>query len=128
MKSSQTTTKVIVFLVLLAVGLGYLGYSFAAVERTPDRREYADRTPGREYEVAVPPYKSDTVRMVEAYERLSDQYLGLVQHSLASMDANDRLLLQKLEAMDRKLDELTKKVDALSAPKPAETPPAESKP
>ena len=66
MKSSQTTTKTIVYLVLAAVLLGYWAYSHGAEERM---YRDTDRS-SREYEIVVPPIKSDMERMVEAYERL----------------------------------------------------------
>lgn len=64
----------------------------------------ADR--GREYFVAVESTKSDTVRMIEAYERLSSQYLTLVQQNLSQMAAADRDILSKLDAIEKKLDDL----------------------
>ncbi len=102
MKSSSVTIKTMVLLVSAAVLVGYLAAAGGAVERT------------REYEITVPPYQSDTARMIAAYERLSDQYLTLVGRHLAGLDSSDRMILQKLEALEKKLDELGKKVDRLS--------------
>ena len=116
MKSSMTTTKTIAILCLLAIAAGWLALARAAGDRPPRPPE----RPSREYEVIVPPYQSDMARMVGAYERLSDQYLTLVQQSLAGMDENDRMILRKLESLEKKLDELSKKVDSLNPPKPPE--------
>jgi len=99
-------------LLLFAVLLGTLGlFSFAAVSEK-----------SREYEISVPPYKSDMVRMIEAYERLSDQYLALVQQHLLKMDADNQAVLKKLESLEKKLDELNRKIDRLL---PSESPAAE---
>lgn len=65
-------------------------------------------------------YKSDTARMVEAYEKLSSQYLSLVQQNLAQMNQTDQQVLTKLAEIEKKIDLLTQKVDALKpqAPQP----------
>lgn len=72
----------------------------------------ADRS-NRQYEVTVEPQKSDTVRMIEAYERLSDQYLILVQQHLVQMAAADRDILDKLNAINKKLDDLSARLARL---------------
>jgi hypothetical protein len=77
-------------------------------------------TGSREYEVVVPAAKSDAQRMIEAYERLSDQYLTLVQNQLVQMAAGNRDVLTRLERMEKKIDDLSAKIDAMqkSAPPP----------
>jgi hypothetical protein len=77
-------------------------------------------TGSREYEVVVPAAKSDAQRMIEAYERLSDQYLTLVQNQLVQMAGADRDILTRLERMEKKIDDLAAKIDALQkfAPPP----------
>lgn len=84
----------------------------------------------KEYEISVPAMKTDMQRMVEAYERLSDQYLSLVQNQLNNMSANNRDVLTRLDRIERKLDELSGKVAALQAAMitaaPAPAAPAES--
>lgn len=81
-----------------------------------------------EYEIAVPAMKSDTQRMVEAYERLSDQYLSLVQNQLTGMAACDRDVTARLDRIERKLDTLSIKLELLQqavAPQPAPAAPVE---
>jgi TolA-binding protein len=119
MKPSQTTTKMMALVLLAAVGSGFWAYSHGAQERVS---RDTDRS-SREYEVVVPPIKSDMERMVEAYERLSDQYLTLVQNQLQRMDADQRMILQKLESIEKKLDELSKKVEPAAPVKSAEPKP-----
>jgi hypothetical protein len=77
----------------------------------------------REYEVVVPAAKSDTQRMIEAYERLSDQYLVLVQNQLVQMASGDRDMLARLERIEKKIDALTAKIDALQKSAPIPMPP-----
>jgi transcription initiation factor IIF auxiliary subunit len=66
-------------------------------------------------------YKSDMTRMVEAYERLSTQYLSLVQQNLTQLNQTDQQILNKLVEIEKKIDLLTQKVDALKPEGP--TPP-----
>jgi predicted negative regulator of RcsB-dependent stress response len=70
----------------------------------------------REYEVVVGEAKSDTQRIIEAYERLSDQFLSLVQSQLVQMATNNRDVAARLERMEKKLDELSVKIDAMQKP------------
>ncbi|HOK66940.1 MAG TPA: hypothetical protein PK054_05580 [Anaerohalosphaeraceae bacterium] len=109
MKAFAANTKSFFLLLVLFGTIGLI--SFAAVSEK-----------SREYEISVPPYKSDMVRMIEAYERLSDQYLVLVQQHLLKMDADNQAVLKKLEALEKKLDELNRKIDRLL---PSESPAAE---
>ncbi|MEJ5260861.1 MAG: hypothetical protein WHS88_11805 [Anaerohalosphaeraceae bacterium] len=109
MKTFTANSKSVFFLFVLFGTIGLL--SFAAVSER-----------SREYEISVPPYKSDLVRMIEAYERLSDQYLALVQQHLLKMDADNQALLKKLDALEKKLDELNRKIERLL---PSESPAAE---
>jgi TolA-binding protein len=104
---------------LIIAGIGALLVGFVFIAST-----IAERGTTREYEVTVPAVKSDTQRMIEAYERLSDQYLSLVQNQLNGMTANNRDILVRLDRIEKKLDELSAKVVAM---KPAEVaPPAAS--
>ena len=103
------------FILIIAAGVlfaGWLAMSKAA-EQTPPPR-------GGAIVYGVAEQKSDMARMVEAYERLSAQYLSMVQQNLSMMSSDDKQILTKLETIDKKIDELTKKVDAIeryTAPK-----------
>ena len=119
MKPSQTTTKIMVLVLLAAVGSYFWAYSHGAQERVGRDAERSRR----EYEVVVPPFKSDMERMIEAYERLSDQYLSLVQNQLQRMDADQGRILAKLESIEKKLDLLSKKLQPQSAGRGAEAKP-----
>jgi hypothetical protein len=80
-------------------------------------------TTSREYEVVVPEAKSDTQRVIAAYERLSDQFLSLVQSQLVQMAANNRDIETRLERMEKKLDDLSVKIDAMQKPAAEPIPP-----
>jgi len=109
MKPRFVSTKTLFFLLILLGILGLL--SFAAV---PEK--------SREYDITVPAYKSDTVRMIEAYERLSDQYLTLVQQHLLGMDSTEQAILKKLDSLEKKLEEVSQKIDRLMPAAPAQQP------
>ena len=94
-----------VVLFLAVVSAGWFAFCGAAETKT------------KEYEIAVEPYKSDTVRLIEAYERLSEQYLTLVQQNLAMMAAADRQILDRLDKIEAKIDALAAK----AAPAAADT-------
>ena len=100
---------------LIIAGIGALLVVFVFIAST-----IAERATTREYEVTVPAVKSDTQRMIEAYERLSDQYLSLVQNQLNGMAANNRDILVRLDRIEKKLDDLSAKVAAM---KPANVAP-----
>jgi TolA-binding protein len=75
---------------------------------------YAADRPARSsnsYEVIVGEQKSDMQRMIEAYERLSEQYLVVVQDNLAFMANQDRQILEKLTVLEKKIDALDAKLD-----------------
>lgn len=114
MKKIAQAHKWALLVILVAAGGLWIAVSGAA-ERS-----------NRQYEVEVGPYKSDMVRMIEAYERLSSQYLTLVQQNLSHMAAADREILDKLTAIDKKLDDLSSRLARLETPL-AVTVPAEGK-
>ncbi|MBN1126449.1 MAG: hypothetical protein JXA82_15700 [Sedimentisphaerales bacterium] len=61
-------------------------------------------------EITLGPYQTETMRMMDSYKRLSDQYLSLVQSNLSSMAIDTRQLVEKLDSMDCKLDTLTRQI------------------
>jgi hypothetical protein len=109
-------TRKTVFFILITVVLGivFLGQiSTGSSERVGSSREYEVTVVGEA--------KSDTQRIIEAYERLSDQYLSLVQNQLVLMATNDRDVQTRLERIEKKLDDLSVKIDAMqkTTPPPA---------
>lgn len=70
-------------------------------------------TKTRENTYIVGPQKSDMQRLIEAYESLSSQYLTLVQQNLQLMASQDQQILTKLDNMEKKLDALTAEVKKL---------------
>jgi TolA-binding protein len=112
MKTQKTT-----FITVMIVGLGIVFFGWLASGNAQQV------STSREYEVVVPEAKSDTQRIIEAYERLSDQYLSLVQNQLLQIATNDRDIATRLERLEKKLDELSVKIDAMQKPAAAPTTP-----
>lgn len=57
-------------------------------------------------EIAVGPYQSDTMRIMNAYERLMDRYMNLVEVNLQDMSQGNQVTVKKLESIEKKLDAL----------------------
>lgn len=114
----KTHKKAFITVVIVGLGIIFFGW-FASVNA-----ERANTS--KEYEVIVGEAKSDTQRIIEAYERLSDQYLSLVQSQFTLIATNNRDMTARLERMERKIDELSAKIDAMQKnalpPKPAVAP------
>lgn len=83
---------------LFVAAIGVAG-ALAAAGKAAERKS-------TQYEVVVEAQKSDLVRMIEAYERLSGQYLALVQEHLMQMSTTHRHILEKLDMLEKKLDRL----------------------
>jgi hypothetical protein len=113
----MNSQKRILIGVALTAGFGLVGLCWLSSGK-------AAEVSTKEYEISVPAMKSDTQRMIEAYERLSDQYLSLVQTQLSGMAASDRDILTRLDRIERKLDDLSAKLDTLLKPTPAPLPSA----
>lgn len=117
----MNSQKRILIGVALAAGFGLISFCWLSSGN-------AGEVSTKEYEISVPAMKSDTQRMIEAYERLSDQYLSLVQTQLGGMAASNRDIQARLDRIERKLDDLSAKFDAQFKPTPAPLPVAPANP
>ncbi|MHC4551977.1 MAG: hypothetical protein ACYSUT_04310 [Planctomycetota bacterium] len=100
--------KGLVFVVVLVVLILWVGGVGGSEDVVPVRR-------GGVVVHSVGEQKSDMARMVEAYERLSSQYLSMVQQNLAMMATSDQQILNKLDSLEAKIDELDEKLDTVIA-------------
>lgn len=57
-------------------------------------------------EIALGPYQSDTMRIMNAYERLMERYMNLVEVNLQDMSQGNQVTVKKLESIEKKLDAL----------------------
>jgi hypothetical protein len=58
-------------------------------------------------QITMPGYRRDSVRAMDAYERLMDRYMGMTERNLIRIDTNLVTVVRKLETIDRKLTELS---------------------
>ena len=97
MKAAKNAWKIALAFVCVIAAAGWLVSSTGAADRTtleihPDHY--------------VAGYQSDTVRVMDAYERLMDRYMYMVEENLKSMTTDTGMLIQKLDSIDRKMDAL----------------------
>ena len=83
---------------------------------------YAAQRSANSYDVVVGEQKSDMQRLIEAYERLSSQYLVLVQDNLALMANQDRQILERLAVIEQKLNLIAERLNAVQVSAPAAAP------
>ena len=73
----------------------------------------ADRTYEVRPEIDAGLIQGETMRVVAAYERLMDRYMDLVQSNLVGIDRDSQQILIKLEAIERKIDKLSERMDRM---------------
>jgi len=57
--------------------------------------------------LSIPEYKTDTVRAIEAYERLMDRYMDLTGSHLTTVGMDLRNVVTRLDSIDGRLMELS---------------------
>ena len=58
-------------------------------------------------QITIPEYRTDTARIVDAYERLMERYMDLTERNLAQIHMDIKDAVKNLESIDRKLTELS---------------------
>ena len=58
-------------------------------------------------EIELPDYRTDNANLIEAYERLMDRYMDLVEKNLGTIDLDIKNTAQALVSINKKLDELS---------------------
>ncbi|MEJ2648833.1 MAG: hypothetical protein P8016_10550 [Sedimentisphaerales bacterium] len=58
-------------------------------------------------EIELPDYRTDNAHLIEAYERLMDRYMDLVEKNLGTIDLDIKNTAQALVSINKKLDELS---------------------
>ena len=56
--------------------------------------------------LSIPEYKTDTVRAIEAYERLMDRYMDLTGSHITTSGMDLRNIVTRLDSIDARLTEL----------------------
>jgi len=83
-------------------------------------------------EVTLPEYRTDAARAIDAYERLMERYMDLTAGSFTRLGSDSRAILNKLGAIEAKLDALSERIARIETelgieePKPAAPEPADN--
>jgi hypothetical protein len=77
-------------------------------------------------EVAIPEYRSDAARAIDAYERLMERYLDLTEGNLAGFGTDMQSVLNKLDCIERELTGLSARMGRIEKALGIEQPGAEN--
>ena len=58
-------------------------------------------------QITMPEYRPDSVRAIDAYERLMDRYMGMMERNLIRIETKLGAVVRRLDSIDRKLTELS---------------------
>ena len=61
-------------------------------------------------QIAVPEYRTDTVRAIDAYERLMERYMDLTERNSTMIGTDLKEVMKKLDSIDDKLTELSARI------------------
>ena len=82
-------------------------------------------------QIAIPEHKTDIVRVIDAYERLMERYLDLIERNSALVGVDIRNIAVRLDSIDGRLAELSDRAErieeALGIKQPAVPAPAHGK-
>jgi uncharacterized coiled-coil protein SlyX len=64
-------------------------------------------------EITVPRSKTDTERVIDAYERLMDNYMRLMDNNLTGLRIEIAEISQKVDSLDQKMSRLSEQLNAV---------------
>ena len=64
-------------------------------------------------EITMPEYRADTVRAIDAYERLMDRYMGLTERNLVRAETKLDTVVRKLDSIDKQLKGLSLRISRI---------------
>ena len=64
-------------------------------------------------QIAVPEYRTDAARAIDAYERLMDRYMDLTERNLFRVGTDIQEVVRKLDSIDGKLTQLSTRIAAI---------------
>ncbi len=112
MKTPKGALKAAVVVVCLCGGIVWVGSKTDAADKVYEIRP----------EATLGAYRSDSTRMMDAYERLMDRYMSLVEGNLSNMGTDVSGVIKKLNSIERKIDNLGTRIGriekALDIPPP----------
>lgn len=96
-------------LLWLAIGILALITMVFGMDSRANRSTYEIRPT-----VATPQYRSDAARAIDAYERLMDRYMSLIEQNLITLQADKQNTSQRLIELEKTLSRIEQKVDRLN--------------
>ena len=60
--------------------------------------------------ISVPEYKTDTVRAIDAYERLMERYMQMTERNSTRIDRDLKEVIKKLDSINDKLTKLSLRI------------------
>ena len=63
--------------------------------------------------ISVPPYKTDTVRAIEAYERLMERYINTTERNSIRTNRDLKEMIRKLDTINDKLTKLSFRISRI---------------
>jgi hypothetical protein len=58
-------------------------------------------------QINIPEYRTDSLSVIDAYERLMDRYMGLTERHLVRVERDLGSVIRTLDSIDRKLTDLS---------------------
>jgi len=63
--------------------------------------------------ISVPEYKTDTVRAIDAYERLMERYMNMTDRTSTMIDRDLKEVIKKLDSINNKLTTLSLRIERI---------------
>lgn len=69
--------------------------------------EGSQRTYEVQPNISIPEHRTDTVRVIDAYERLMDRYMDLTERNIAGIDTDMTTVIHKLDSIENGMKDLS---------------------
>ena len=63
--------------------------------------------------VSIPEYKTETVRVIDAYERLMERYMDLTETNIAGIDSDIQTVIRKLDSIEKGMNDLSSRITGI---------------
>lgn len=94
---------VLAAVIVVFAAIFWFSSSIQGVEKTYELRP----------QIAIPQYRTDAARAIDAYERLMERYMDLTERNLFVVADDVKEIVRTLDSMDKQLKQLTAKITAI---------------
>lgn len=63
--------------------------------------------------ISIPEYRTDTVRVIDAYERLMERYMDLTETNMTGIDTDIKTVIGKLDSIENELKDLSARTERI---------------